>query len=267
MRWDDATVHATAVVSPLVSLGRGVQVGPWCRLEGKIQLGEGTVLESHVVLEGDVTVGRGNRLSPFVCIGGSPQDRRHLDSEGSVMIGDDNIIREYVTIHRGTAAGQRITKVGSGCFLMVGTHIAHDCCVSDGVTTANQVALAGHVSVGEGAFLGGLVGVHQFTRIGRLAMVGAGSMVSQDVPPFCMAHGNHARLVGLNRIGLLRAGVPTDELSTLRRTFRELFCRTGSRTERVAAAEQALLGPLSEELIAFVLASKRGVAPARLSSH
>lgn len=264
---EDTVVHSTAVVSSQVSLGRGVRVGPWCRLEGPIRIGEGTVLESHVVLEGSVVVGRNNRLSPFVCIGGAPQDRRHSDCDGAVNIGDGNVIREYVTIHRGTPSGQGVTTVGSGCYLMVGTHLAHDTSVADSVTTANQVALAGHVTVGEGAFLGGLVGVHQLARIGRLAMIGAGSMVSQDIPPFCMAHGNHARLIGINKVGLTRAGILPEQLMALRRTFRDVFLRSGSKAERVVALEASSPGPLCQELIAFVRSSRRGVAPARVNRH
>lgn len=258
-----AEVHPTAVVSSEVVLEEGVRVGPWCRLEGAIRIGAGTTLESHVVITGAVVLGQNNRVSPFVCLGGAPQDRRSQGALGSVRIGDGNIIREYVTMHGGTADGRHETRVGSDCFFMVGAHVAHDCAVADRVTLANHVSLAGHVCVEDAAFLGGLVGVHQGTRIGRLAMIGAGSMVSQDIPPFCLAHGDHARLIGLNRVGLERAGFSSELQRVLKRAFRTLFGPKGTLSVRLAMLEHSCSAPECEELVRFVQGSSRGIASVR----
>lgn len=257
-------IHPTALVQAGARIGADCEIGPFCIIGPDVTLGARNRLEAHVILEGSVSVGSDNVLSPFVVIGSAPQDKRNSGDRTAVMMGDGNIIREYVTINRATRSDRPWTRLGSGCMLMTGTHLGHDCQVGDNVVTANGVALAGHVEVGEGTVFGGLVGVHQFVRIGRLAMVGAGAMVSQDVPPFCLVQGDRARLRGLNRVGLKRAGWDSSDLRHLQTAYRLLFRAGLTRRELDTHAIFSVDSPpYILELLDFIRASERGVCRGR----
>lgn len=216
------TIHPTAIVEDGANVA-GALIGPFCQVGSGVTLGEGVVLESHVVVQGPTEIGANTRISPFVVLGGPPQ---HLGCKGEgtrLVIGANNIIREHVTMNRGTVAGGGVTRVGDNCFFMTASHIAHDCQVGDRVILANGAAVGGHVSIGDQAFLGGLCAIHQHSRIGEHAFVGGCAAVTMDIIPFASAVGNHARLVGLNIVGLKRRGFSHQTLHDLRAAYRMLF--------------------------------------------
>ncbi len=219
----DAVIHPSACVHPGATLGEGVRVGPFCVVGEHVTLGRDTELRAHVCIEGVTEIGERCAIFPYVSIGSPPQHLQYHDEPTRVRIGDDNIVREYVTINRGTAFDEGVTTIGHRNFLMAYSHVAHDCRVGDKVIMANAATLAGHVSVGHGAVIGGLVGVHQYVRIGEYAMIGGCSAVSRDVPPFMRAVGNRARLYGLNAIGLRREGFSMQRIRVLRQAYQVLF--------------------------------------------
>jgi UDP-N-acetylglucosamine acyltransferase len=255
------SVHDTAIVSPSARLGRGVVVGPYAVVEDDVVIGEGTEIRAHSVVKRLTTLGAQNRVHEGAVIGGEPQDLSFTGVESRVVVGDRNTIREGVTVHRSTKAGGA-TVVGSDCFLMAYVHLAHDDRVGDRVIMANNVALAGHVEVADRAFLSGGVVVHQFCRVGRLAMVGGNAKVVQDCLPFVISDGHPARACGLNVIGLRRAGVPASALRALKEAYRVLL-RSGLHLEPALERMTALHDPLVDEMVAFVRGSKRGFAHAR----
>ena len=201
-----SNIHATAQVDPGAKLGSNVEIGAFCVVGPHAELGDNVVLRSHVVIEGRTTIGAGCKIFPFASVGLEPQDVKYKDDPSTVTIGENTLIREHVTVHRGTPTGHLATHVGSNCFLMIGAHVAHDCQIGDNVTLVNGVTLGGHVSVGDGAIVGGLSAVHQFVRIGAYSFVGGMSGVAADLIPFGMALGNRANLNGLNIVGLKRKG-------------------------------------------------------------
>jgi UDP-N-acetylglucosamine acyltransferase len=253
-------VHPTAVVSPRAELADGVRVGPYAVIGAGVRLGRDTWVGPHAVVDGLTTVGEGNRIFPFASVGGMPQDLKYRGEPSRLVLGDANIVREYVSLNPGTEAGGMETRIGSGCLFMVSSHVAHDCRLDDSVILANGVALGGHVTVASHAIVGGLAGVHQFVRLGESSLCAAGAMVSRDVPPFCVVAGDRARLFGLNTIGLRRRGMPAGVIQALRRAYRLLFHGGRSRRDGVAQV-RALLGdvPEVEHLLVFIAASQRGI--------
>lgn len=249
-------IHPTAVVSGRAELGAGVRVGAYAVIEEDVQLGEGCEVGAHAVVKRFTTLGARNRVSEHACLGGEPQDVKFKGEPSRLVIGDDNLIREYVTIHRASGEGQT-TRVGSRNFLMVGVHVAHNCEVGDDNVFANGAALAGHVTVEDHAFLASNVGAHQFVRFGRYAMVGGKSKIVQDVLPFFTTDGNPARARGLNAIGLRRGGFSAGERAALKRAYQLLF-RTRMPLERALAALEELDDPHAAHLAAFIRASRRG---------
>ncbi len=216
-------IHPTAVVSPKANIGQNVEIGAYCVIGDEVKIGDGTILKSHVVIEGDTTIGKNNTIYPFATIGVAPQDLKFKGEKSQVIIGDNNSIREHVTIHLGTKDGAMVTKVGNNCLLMVGVHIAHDCVVGNNIILANNATLAGHVEVGDHVVIGGLSAVHQFARIGSGAMIGGMSGVENDVIPNGLVMGERASLAGLNLVGLKRRGVSREEIHALRNFFKKLF--------------------------------------------
>jgi UDP-N-acetylglucosamine acyltransferase len=254
------SVHSTAIVSPDARLGQEVSIGPYAVVEDRTVIGDGCEIRAHAVIKRYTTLGAGNRVYEGAVLGGEPQDLSFRDQETGLVIGDRNLIREGVTVHRSTKAGGA-TVVGSECFLMANAHVAHDGRIGDRVIMANNVMLAGHVEVGERVFLGGGAGVHQFCRVGRLAMVGGVAKVVQDCLPFVITDGHPARARGLNVVGLRRAGVTAAELRTLEEAYR-LLLRSGLRLEPALEKMALLQDPLVDEMVAFVRGSKRGFAHA-----
>jgi UDP-N-acetylglucosamine acyltransferase len=254
-----AEIHGSAVVDPGASLGAGVSVGPFAVLGPGVEVGPGTVIGPHVVIVRDTTLGSRCTVGAGAVLGADPQDLKYQGEPTRLDIGDSTTIREYATLHRGTAATGR-TVVGRRCYLMAYVHVAHDCVIEDDVVLANAVQLAGHVHVETRASVGGLTPVHQFVRIGRLAFVGGGSRVPQDVPPFARAAGNPMKLYGINSTGLTRAGVPADVRAALKHAFRLLFNSHLGLSQAVEQlrAESAHI-PEVMQLVDFVVTSQRGV--------
>jgi UDP-N-acetylglucosamine acyltransferase len=255
------SVHPTAIVSPQARLGQGVSIGPGTVVEEGTVIGDGCEIRAHAVVKRGTRLGEGSRVHEGAVLGGEPQDLAFGGQETGLVIGDRNVIREGATIHRSTKEGGA-TVVGSDCFLMAYTHVAHDCRLGDRVVMANNVMLAGHVEVGDRAFLGGGAAVHQFCRVGRLAMIGGVAKVTQDCLPFVITDGHPARARGLNVVGLRRAGVGAPQLRTLRQAYR-LLVRSGLRLEAALDEMASLQDPMVDEMIAFVRGSKRGFAHAR----
>lgn len=226
-------IHATAIVDPDARLADGVRIGPYCTIGPNVSLAEGVTLMSHVVVDGHTSIGAGTVVHPFASIGLAPQHLRYRGEPSRLAIGANNVIREHVTMHTGTAQGGMETRVGSHCFFMVGSHVAHDCVVEDHVILTNAVALGGHVHVGEYAILGGLSGVHQYVRIGKHAMIGGVTGVETDIIPYGSAKGNRARLTGLNIIGLKRRGFSREDVRALRTAYGLLFSQGGTMAERL----------------------------------
>jgi UDP-N-acetylglucosamine acyltransferase len=245
-------------VAPEAVLEPGVRVGPFCVVGPRVRLGAGTVLHSHVVIEGDTRVGKGNTFFPFSSIGLVPQDLKYGGEATRVEIGDRNTFREGTTVHRGTAGGGGLTRIGSDNLFMAQAHVAHDCRVGSHAVFANSAALSGHVEVQDHAVLGGFAGVHQFCRVGTHAFMGGGTVATRDVLPYSMTVGNRARLYGVNLVGLRRGGFSKDAIGALREAFR-LLTRAGA-TEALRRLEAD--GPHTAEVdtvVAFVRGAKRGV--------
>lgn len=254
-------IHPTAVIHPEARLGRDVRIGAYAVIEADVEIDAGCTIGQHAVIEGPTRIGRHNRIYPHACLGTAPQDISYRGEATRLEIGERNVIREFVTIHRGTPKDRGVTRIGDDNLLMVSAHVAHDCIVGSHVIMANAAVLAGHVVVGDYAYLAGLCAVHQFVRIGAYAMLGGGTIATQDIPPFVMAAGNHAGLYGLNHKGLQRRGFGADEVRQLKQAYRLLF-RTSLRLEEAIAAVRAagLNSPSVAYLLDFLSApSKRGV--------
>jgi len=253
-------IHPTAIVDPASELADGVTVGPFAIVGAHVKIGAGSRIAAHAVLEGPTTLGRDNRVQPFACVGGAPQDLKYDGEPTRLEIGDSNIIREFATVNRGTTGGGGLTRVGSHNMLMAYSHVAHDCVLGDHVVMANGATLAGHVVIEDHAIVGGLVAIHQHVRIGESAFLAGGAMVSLDVPPYCMAAGDRASLHGLNVIGLKRRGMSDDELDALRGAYRLLF-QSGLRLQEAVERVHAEHGKAAavRHLLGFIAASKRGM--------
>jgi UDP-N-acetylglucosamine acyltransferase len=248
-----ATVAAGTVVHPGARIGARCRVGPFCAIGPEAVLEEGVELVSHVVVEGATRIGASVRVLPFASLGTPPQDTKYRGEPTGLEVGARTLVREGVTIHRASVGGDGVTRVGAGCMIMAMAHVAHDCQVGEGVILANNVMLGGHVHVGDGAFIGGGAAVHQTVRIGRLAMVSGLAGVTNDIPPFGYVFGLPARLVGFNKIGLLRRGATRDQLRSMRAAHALLFKDAGEFAAKVEQAAERFAGDaLVEEVIAFV---------------
>lgn len=224
-------IHPTAVIEPGARIDDGASVGPYCCIGADVELNAGVVLHSHVVIGGRTRVGAGTTVHSFSSLGHPPQDRSYHGEPASLVVGANNVIREYVTINAGSS--RHGTRVGDGCFLMTASHVAHDCQIGNGVIMANQATLGGHVTVGDYAIIGGLSAVHQFVRIGERAMIGGMSGITEDVIPFGMAVGNRAWLKGLNIVGLKRSGVQRPAIHAMRAAYRQLFAQGSSVSDQL----------------------------------
>jgi UDP-N-acetylglucosamine acyltransferase len=259
-------LHPTAVIDPAAQLGAGVRVGPYAIIEGGAKIGDGCVIEPHAIIGASVTMGRSNSIGCGAIIGAAPQALGfQTRTRSEVIIGNNNQIREYCTIHRGSSQGSA-TIVGDDCFLMAGAHLGHDVRVGDRVIIANNVLLGGHVVVSDGVFLGGGSVLHQFVRIGRLAICQGMSAASKDIPPFTIAAGRN-RVVGLNVVGLRRASLNDAQRTEIKRAF-DLLYRSGRNTRQaLAAAGASTWGAEGQEFFDFVAeAKKRGICALRWGS-
>jgi UDP-N-acetylglucosamine acyltransferase len=253
-------IHPTAIVSPKAELESDVEVGPYTIIGDKVKIGENTRIGPHVVIEGPTEIGQNCQVFQSASIGAIPQDLKFKGEESSVIIGDGNIIREFVTINRGTAPGSGKTILGNNNFLMAYSHIAHDCKISNRVIIANAAQLAGHIDIEDYAIIGGIVGVHQFVRIGKYSIIGACSAVSRDVPPYTMAAGNHATLHGLNTVGLKRHNFSDEAISNIKKAYQIIFRSGFLLKAALEKAESEIPGsPEVMNMITFIRESERGV--------
>ena len=229
-------IHKSSIISKETKLGSKVKIGPYCMLGPNVQVGNNVKIYSHVNLDGYTIIGSDTQIFPFASIGTVPQDLKYKGEKSKLLIGSNNIIREYVTMNPGTKGGGLITKIGNNCLFMIGSHVAHDCFIGNNVIMANNATLAGHVCIDDFAILGGLSAVHQFVRIGKHAMVGGMSGVENDVIPYGSVMGDRAFLSGLNIIGLKRRGFNRNEIQDLRTVFRLIFSIEGTINERLKDA-------------------------------
>ncbi len=255
----DTVIHPSALVDPLCDLGQGVSVGPWAIVGPRVRVGDGTEIGPRVLIEKDTSVGEDCRIFNGAVLGTDPQDLKYMGEDTVLEVGDRAIIREFATLHRGTAASGR-TLVGSDVLVMAYAHIAHDCVLGNHVILANAVTMGGHVVMEDWVTVGGLSGIHQFVRIGAHAFVGGASRITQDVPPYCMAVGNPAELSGLNSVGLERRGVSSDVKAALKLAYRVLFQSKLNLSQALAKVEADVPGiPEVLHLLAFIRGSERGI--------
>ncbi len=253
-------IHPTAVVHPAAELTPGVAVGPYSCIGEHVRVGSGTVVSAHVVIEGHTEIGERNRIYPFVTLGTPPQDIGYRGEETRLTIGNDNVFRENVTIHRATTKEERVTVVGSRNYLMAYVHVAHDCRLGDGIIMANGVQLGGHVRIADQVGIGGLAAVHQFVKIGTCAFVGGMSAVSQDIPPFVMATGQRPKLYGINQKGLRRQGFSQETIGGLKKAYQILFRGQLRLSEGIRRVREEIPPfPELELLLGFLEDSKRGI--------
>lgn len=249
-------IHPTAIVEDGARLGADVTVGAFSIVGSEATLQDGVTLDAHVIVRGRTTVGARTRIAAFAVVGGEAQDLSYRGEPTTVTIGPDCVIREHVTIHRGTARGRGATTIGANCFFMIGAHVAHDCIVGNNVILTNQATLGGHAQVGEYAILGGIAGVQQRCRVGAHAFVGGLTGVTQDVVPYVMVTGRWARLAGINVVGLTRRGFSRETIHKLRQAYRMFFLTEGSREARLAEVIASLGGdPAVDLFTAFIAES------------
>ena len=216
-------INKLAIIDPKAKISPNVKIGPYSIIGANVQIGEGSEIQSHVSIVGNTIIGNNNKIYPFASIGNDPQDLKFDGEETKLEIGDNNKIREYVTINPGTKGGGGLTKIGNNCLFMVSSHIAHDCLVGNNVILANNVPLGGHAEIQDNVIIGGNSAVQQFTRVGRSAMIGGMCGVVRDIIPYGIAHGNRSVLQGLNLIGLRRKNIPNKEIMTLSEAYKEIF--------------------------------------------
>lgn len=254
-------IHPTASVHPKAELAQDVAIGPFCVIGEHVKIGRGTQIMSHVCIDGWTEIGERCQIHPYASIGGPPQHLQYRGEPTRVIIGHDNILREYVTVNRGTVFGGGATTIGNHNFLMAYVHVAHDCHLGSHLIMANAATLAGHISVGDYAIIGGLVGIHQYVRVGAHVMIGGCSAVGRDVPPFMRAAGGYrAKLYGLNSIGLKRHGFSNERIAVLKRAYEVLFRSGLMMAEAIKRARDEFKdSPDVQEVIAFLEGSKRGI--------
>ena len=257
-------IHPTAIVSPNAIIGERVRIGPYCIIGPDVVIGEGCYLRSHIVIEGKVTIGKENEIYPFCSIGAAPQDLTYKGEPTEVLIGDHNILREYVSVHRGTLKEKGLTEVGNHCMLMAHVHVGHDARVGDKCVIANSTNLAGHVKMGRGCIIGGGTSISQFVSLGRGCYIGGGSIVVRDIPSFCTGLGNRCRLKGINIIGMKRNGFDKKTVSEVVDFFRDMEAsalspRSYVVNEYLAVEEKP--NEVIQEMISMINSTQVGMAP------
>lgn len=250
-------IHPTAIVDPDAKLGSNVEIGPYCVVGPHVELGDGAVLHSHVVIHEWTRIGVNCEIFPFASLGHRPQDLKYAGEESWLVIGDRVMIRESVTMHRGTQSGRLVTRVGDDCLFMAYSHVAHDCAVGSHVIMANAATLGGHCTIGDHVIVGGLSAVHQFVRVGDHAFVGGMSGVDTDIIPFGMAVGIRQGLAGLNIVGLKRRGFSRTQIKALQEACNRLFAESGTLSQRLEEVERDYAGDERvAEVVGFIRADK-----------
>lgn len=254
------SIHPTAIVDPKAKVHPEAEIGPYVVIGPFVTIGAGTTVGPHTVIDGDTTIGERNRIFHHASVGAPPQDLKHAGEKTKLVIGDENLIREFTTLHTGTVGGGGVTKVGSRNLFMAYSHVAHDCIVGDGCVLANAATLAGHVEVGDHVIVGGLCAIHQFTRLGKHAFLAGGAMVVMDVPPYCTAQGDRAELAGLNTVGLTRHGFSDEQIARIKDAYKILFRSKLVLAEALARVKAELGGNAEiDHLVEFIASSKRGI--------
>ncbi len=253
-------IHPTAIVDPKAEIDSSVEIGPFCIIKGEVRVRKGARLLSHVIAEGLTEIGENCTIHPYASLGFPPQDLKYRGEPTKLIIGDNNTIREYASIHRASVGGEGTTFIGNNNFLMAYVHIAHDCKIGNNVVMANAATLAGHVLIEDYAVIGGLVAVHQYTRIGRNAMVGGFSGIAQDIPPYMIASGSRAKLYGPNTIGLKRQGLSEEAINAIKKAYKILFREKRSMKDAIKKVGDEMPG-IEEvhHLIRFIEKNKRGI--------
>ena len=253
-------IHETAIVSPKAEIGEGCNIGPFCTVGAEVKLGSGVRLDSHVVVDGPTSIGDETHVFPFASVGLAPQDLKYAGEPTVTEIGKRNHIREFVTIHRGTAGGGGLTKIGDDNLFMAQAHVAHDCQIGNNVIMANAATLAGHVEIADRANVGAYSGVHQFCRVGLEAFIGGYSVVVKDAPPYAIIQGNHAKCYGLNKVGLKRRGYSKETIEKLHRAYHLLLSAKLNTSQAVDRIKEEITDCDEVDiLVAFIESSKRGV--------
>ena len=258
---DGAEIHPTAVIDPGAELGAGVSVGAYSIIGAEVALGEGSVVMNHVTIQGPTAIGRENRFYPYCSIGHDPQDKKYLfEGPSTLAIGDNNVFREFVTVHRGTPHGQGVTRIGNANWILNYVHIGHDCQIGDQTIFANHATLGGHVTVGDRAYLGGFTAVHPLCSLGEQIITGGHTMIAQDVPPFVTASGNRAQLYGINKIGMERQGFSAREILNMQRAYK-IFFRSGLPAQEALTQLDAEFGDSRcvNTFTDFIRNSQRGI--------
>ena len=250
-------IHSTAIIDPKAKIDSNVKIGPYCVIGPNVQIGKNSIIQSHVSILGNTKIGEDNIIYPFASIGNDPQDLKFKGEISYLKIGNNNKIREYVTINPGTKGGGGLTKIGNNCLFMVSSHIAHDCIVENNVILANNVPLGGHAHIEENVIIGGNSAVQQFTRVGKSAMIGGMCGVVRDVIPYGIAHGNRSILQGLNLIGLRRQNIPNSEITVLNHAYKEIF-KNEKLTENLKNLNTELkLNKLVQDVVNFLEKDKK----------
>lgn len=253
-------IHQSSIINKKAEIDEDVYIGPYCIIDGRVKISKGTKLISHIVIDGNTEIGQNNTIYPFTSIGTPPQDLKYKSEETGVKIGNNNIIRENMTIHRGSVSGDGFTTIGDNNFLMAYVHIAHDCKVGSNTIMANAATLGGHVSVEDYVIIGGLTPVHQYCNIGAHAMLGGGSSIALDVPPYVIAAGYRGQLFGLNLVGLKRRGFSKETIETLKKAYMIIFQEHHLLKDALNKVITELPDiPEIRHLVQFIEKSKRGI--------
>ena len=250
-------IHNTAIIDPKAKISSSVSIGAFTVIGPNVEIGENTIIQSHVSIIGNTKVGKNNKIYPFASIGNDPQDLKFDGEVTKLEIGDNNKIREYVTVNPGTKGGGGLTKIGNNCLFMVSSHIAHDCLVEDNVILANNVPLGGHAHIEENVIIGGNSAVQQFTRVGKSSMIGGMCGVVRDIIPYAMVHGNRSILQGLNLIGLRRKNIPNKEILVLTEAYKEIFKDENLTTNLKNLKQEFRKNELVNDVVKFLEKDKK----------
>jgi UDP-N-acetylglucosamine acyltransferase len=252
-------IHPTALVDPSARVSDDVDIGPFCVIGPEVEIGDGTVIGPHVVIKGPTRLGKRNRIFQFASVGEDCQDKKYAGEATRLEMGDDNVVREGVTLHRGTVQDKAVTTIGSRNLFMAYSHVGHDCVIGDDCILANQATLAGHVTLGNFAILGGLSAIHQFCHMGEHAMAGGGSIITKDVPAYVIVNGNPAQTHGLNLVGLKRRGFERDALRALGDAYRIVYRQGLTMEQAIERLENDFAVPEVETFLASLKTSQRGI--------
>ncbi|MHB1678953.1 MAG: acyl-ACP--UDP-N-acetylglucosamine O-acyltransferase [bacterium] len=253
-------IDKTAIIGENATVDDSTSIGPYCVIKDNVKIGKNNKIASHVVIEGNTEIGDNNRIFQFASIGSVPQDLKYKGENTRLIIGSNNIIREYATFNPGTITGNSVTVIGDFNLFMMSTHVAHDCVIGNYAILANHATLAGHVEINDFAILGGLCAVHQFTKIGESALISGGTMVVQDIPPYLIASGDRARIYGINKIGLERRSFSKEEIDDVKNAYKIVYRSKLTIKNAINKIKSEInTTPIVEKFIEFILNSKRGI--------